>query len=135
MKMGMLEKVPMNVANPLSPGIRHVIDGGSLLHRIRWPMKVITYGQLVDMYVQYVDRQYGPNSQVIFDGYPENTPTAKDEGHMRREGKTTAPNISVDKAIIVNDLQMLASLLLRRKKMQIGSLPKALLNQLKTSSQ
>ena len=79
MKMGMLEKVPMNVANPLSPGIRHVIDGGSLLHHIRWPMKVITYGQLVDRYVQYVDRQYGPNSQVIIDGYPENTPTTKDE--------------------------------------------------------
>ena len=102
MKMGMLEKVSMNVANPLSPGIRHVIDGRSLLHRIRWPMQVITYGQLVDRYVQYVDRQYGPNSQVIFDGYPENTPTTKDEGHMRWEGKTTAPNISVDKAIIVN---------------------------------
>ena len=94
--------VNYQLSNPLSPEIKHVIDGCALLHRIPWPKKVVTYGQLADIYVKYVEREYGPNSEVIFDGYPENTPTCKDECHMRREGKTKAPNINVDENIIVN---------------------------------
>ena len=71
---------------------RQIIDGGSLLHRIPWSKCHMTWIQLIDIYVHYVIRVYGPDSIVVFDDYPTH-PTTKDEAHMRRSG--TAPIISI----------------------------------------
>ena len=68
------------------------------------------WGKLLDIYVQYVIRVYGPNTVVIFDDYPD-YPTTKDEAHTRRSGTSTSAcvclqeNLTVDiskKAFLVN---------------------------------
>ena len=87
---------PQRETNDISIGEAHVtrqiIDGGSLLHRIPRSKCHMTWIQLVNIYVQYVIRVYGPDSIIIFDDYPTH-PTTKDEARMRRSG--TAAIISI----------------------------------------
>ncbi|GFR89263.1 hypothetical protein ElyMa_000790100 [Elysia marginata] len=65
----------------LSPSLHHVLDGGSLLHKISWP-RGTTYKQIADLYVRYVQTQYA-STTVVFDGYALST-TTKDSAHTRR---------------------------------------------------
>ena len=59
----------------------HVLDGGSLLHRI--PLtKGVMFSRICDSYVLYVSAKY-PKAIVIFDGYLSG-PTIKDTTHVRR---------------------------------------------------
>jgi len=44
-----------------------VIDGGTLLHRIRW-VKKATYKACVEQYVWYIQERY-VSSCIVFDGY------------------------------------------------------------------
>jgi 5'-3' exonuclease len=46
-----------------------VIDGGYLLHKVIWN-RSSTFGGICQGYVKYVQRHYGTNVMVIFDGYP-----------------------------------------------------------------
>ena len=54
---------------PLQSNMQYVLDGGSLLHRLRAPWrKGSSFGEIVQAYVQFVDEHY-PNSVVVFNGY------------------------------------------------------------------
>ncbi len=64
-----------------------VLDGGALLHRIKW-MKKVTYKEIADQYVRYVDARYGKCS-IVFDGYGQ-APSIKDHEHQRRVVRTCA---------------------------------------------
>ena len=64
-----------------------VIDGGALLHRIKWEKRA-TYRGVVEQYVWYVQERYGP-SCIVFDGYGY-SPSIKDQEHQRRIRKTCA---------------------------------------------
>ena len=44
-----------------------VVDGGVLLHRVRW-MKGTTFDELCENFVQYVRKHY-KTCTVVFDGY------------------------------------------------------------------
>ena len=44
-----------------------VLDGGSLLHKVKWP-KVGTY-HVVMCYVRYVRSHFGSKAMIVFDGY------------------------------------------------------------------
>jgi hypothetical protein len=57
-----------------------VVDGGALLHRLRW-MKDTTFSSVANLYYGYICRNY-KNPTVIFDGY-ENA-TTKDHERARR---------------------------------------------------
>ena len=59
----------------------YVLDGGSLLHRIKWSKKA-TYKEVAMQYVRYVQLKYG-NAFVVFDGYGHG-PSIKDHEHRRR---------------------------------------------------
>ena len=65
----------------------HVLDGGSLLHRVKWSKKA-TYKEIAMQYVRHVQAKYGL-ACVIFDGY-EQGPSLKDHEHQRRVTKTCA---------------------------------------------
>ena len=65
----------------------HVLDGGALIHRIKW-LKKATYKAIAKQYVTYVRAKYG-HSCIVFDGY-EQGPSIKDHEHQRRVGKTCA---------------------------------------------
>ena len=73
---------------------RQIIDGGSLSHRIPWSKCHMTWIQLINIYVQYVIRVYGPDSIIVFDHYPTH-PTTKDEAHMCRSGTAAIISIQV----------------------------------------
>ena len=95
---------PQHETNNISTGEAHVttrqiIDGGSLLHHIPWSKCHMTWIQLINIYVHYVIRVYGPDSIIVFDDYPTH-PTTKDEAHMRRSG--TAPIISVQEDHLIS---------------------------------
>ena len=57
--------------------ICHVLDGGALIHRIKWPKKA-TYRDVANIYVQYV-QHYG-QSCIVFDGYIQGA-SIKDHEH------------------------------------------------------
>lgn len=49
----------------------NVIDGGFLLHRVVWPKSSeATFQVVCQNYVDYVQRHFGSNAIVVFDGYP-----------------------------------------------------------------
>lgn len=74
-----------------------VIDGGFLLHKVRW-RKGMTYQEVIDIYVKYVQQHYGP-SNIVFDGYA--ACVTKDQEHQRSSsGKKTSANIAVNKTNI-----------------------------------
>ena len=59
------------------------------------------WGKLLDIYVQYVIRVYGPNTVVIFDDYPDH-PTTKDEAHTRHSGTSTSACVSLQENLTVD---------------------------------
>ena len=67
--------------------IHHILDGGALIHRVKWP-KGVTYSEIAKTYVSYVHQHYG-HSCIIFDGYKQG-PSIKDHEHQRRPKKTCA---------------------------------------------
>ena len=79
-------------------GTRYVIDGGSLLQRIPWVVRM-TFGTIFDSYINYLLKHYGSkdNITVVFDGgYLE--PSTKDTTHLRRSkgklGRLIKPALS-----------------------------------------
>lgn len=64
----------------------HVIDGGWLLHRVRWK-KNVTYQAVCEQYESYLSKMYGLCC-IVFDGYQG--PSTKDHEHMRRSGTKSA---------------------------------------------
>ena len=71
---------------------RVVLDGGALIHRVRW-VKGETYDQTCNRYAKHVFDNYS-NCTIVFDGYT--VPSPKDHEHFRREGLgKTSSNITV----------------------------------------
>ena len=69
-----------------------VVDGGALLHRVRW-MKGTTFEELCENYVQYVRKHY-KTCAVVFDGY--GVPSTKSDEHLRRsKGVKKCPTVDV----------------------------------------
>jgi hypothetical protein len=68
----------------LFPKTEHyVLDGGSLLHRLKWT-EGNTYSSIAEAYASFTTELYG-KATVVFDGY--GGPSTKDNTHQRR--KTT----------------------------------------------
>ena len=59
----------------------YVIDGGNLLFKLKWK-KGSTFENIFQSYENYVLKRYGPNTVIVFDGYPEE-PSTKDTTHLR----------------------------------------------------
>lgn len=70
-----LEKVSVPANN-----ICHIIDGGSLLHRVQWDDGK-SFGEIVRSYVSYVHNNY-KEPIVVFDGYE---PSTKDHARKIRQ--------------------------------------------------
>ena len=79
-----------------------VIDGGFLLHKVRWKNGV-TYQEVVNIYRNYVQQDYGPCS-IIF--YGKTGGVTKDQEHQRRiSDKKTSENIEVKETNIAHNDQ------------------------------
>ena len=97
-----LERSIKQDASPNSPTtneLSHVLDGGALLHKVKW-LPNSTYQSILNQYSNYVKTKYG-KCCIVFDGY-ENGPYMKDHEHKRRAGKVSA-------FFKLVDLQMMAT--------------------------
>ncbi|KAG1681696.1 hypothetical protein GQR58_011692 [Nymphon striatum] len=65
----------------VDPNALHVLDGGALLHKVRWSTSV-TYREVCDLYVNHIKSKYGIGT-IVFDGYMDG-PSTKDHEHARR---------------------------------------------------
>ena len=79
----------------LSPQVLYTIDGGALLHRVRW-MKGWTFQNVAEHYMAYVKRYYGKEAYIVFDGYDK--PSTKSIEHTRRSTLNRCPNINIVEA-------------------------------------
>ena len=72
----------------------YVIDGGALLHKVKWAKKA-AYKDILLQYVQYVHAKYGQHTCIVFDGY-ESGPSTKDQEHLGDLGKYLQVSSSVN---------------------------------------
>ncbi|KAG1684201.1 hypothetical protein GQR58_009491 [Nymphon striatum] len=80
-----------NAVNQTVPGTDHyVLDGGSLIHRLKWT-EGFTYSSIADEYASFTVRHYG-KATVVFDGY-EAGPSTKDCSHQRRNRNKNATKV------------------------------------------
>ncbi len=70
----------------------YVLDGGSLLHRLKWQERS-TYSSIACTYASFTYNLYG-KATIVFDGYSRG-PTTKDYAHQRR--KTQGQHIRFNK--------------------------------------
>lgn len=70
------------------PDRRFVLDGGFLLRVVPWS-NLSTFGDIIDTYIAYVQKHYGADAIIVFDGY-EAGPQTKDEKHLRRGTKSSS---------------------------------------------
>jgi len=70
----------------------NVLDGGSLLHRLKWK-EGNTYSSIADDYASFTVEHYG-RATVVFDGY-EVGPSIKDCTHQRRIGKLNRKKVNI----------------------------------------
>ncbi len=71
-----------NVVTDAIPVTEHyVLDGGSLLHRLKWT-EGSTYSSIATTYASFTVRHYG-NATVVFDGY-DGGPSHQSNTHQRR---------------------------------------------------
>ena len=82
-----------NAAELPTSNVAHVIDGGSLLHRVPWT-KGETFSQICSKYVDHVKRKF-VTPTVVLDGY-ENHST-KDITHMRRSKGVVSNTVTFTK--------------------------------------
>lgn len=73
--------------------VAHVLDGGSLLHRVPWHQSE-TCDHICSRYINYIQERYKDNSPVtiVFDGYSKGS-NAKDVTHMRRS-RALGPDVT-----------------------------------------
>ena len=71
----------------LPPNAQYVIDGGYMIHKVRWnpPTDMQTMLSLFGSYL----RRFGSDVVVVFDGY-EHGPSIKDQEHQRRSAMSSA---------------------------------------------
>ncbi|XP_044579087.1 uncharacterized protein LOC123261518 [Cotesia glomerata] len=80
------EKVNIDINNT---NATYIIDGGYLLHRVVWDSEE-TFNVILDKYVQYVRRHFGPRVTVVFDGYDDCTRNIKAAEQRRRTLATSS---------------------------------------------
>jgi hypothetical protein len=66
----------------------YVIDGGFLLHRMKWKASS-SISSICLQYIAYVQKHYGQNCMVVFDGYTDVNSTKRAEQRRRGQTKTS----------------------------------------------
>ena len=70
---------------------RYVLDGGSLLHKLKWK-KGETYGKIARAYADFTKKHYGA-ATIVFDGYGT-SPSIKDNTQQRRGQTNSYPTVN-----------------------------------------
>ena len=73
----------------------YVLDGGSLIHRLKWT-DGSTYNSIADAYASFTVDVHG-NATVVFDGY-DGGPSTKDNAHQRRTRTKVTNKVDISDA-------------------------------------
>ncbi|GBN52434.1 hypothetical protein AVEN_89000-1 [Araneus ventricosus] len=84
-----------------SDNLYFVLDGGSLIHHVVWP-KQETFGDVCTTYMSYINRHYGDEVTVVFDGYPESSVNTK---VIERQKQSTSREIIFNESTVLFDPQ------------------------------
>lgn len=86
-----------------------VVDGGFLLHRMKWKQSS-DVSSICHQYIAYVQKHYGENCMVVFDGYSDIDSTKRAEQKRRGITKTSVDiNFHESTAITVQQEHFLAN--------------------------
>ena len=94
-----LQRELSNVAGLTPQSDVYVVDGGWLLHRIRWKENN-SYRDVFDQYSSYLSMKYGICC-MVFDGYEGRS--IKDIEHKRRTGRMSAEVTTIETAVTHKD--------------------------------
>lgn len=86
----------------------NVIDGGYLLHKVVWnKTPTTTFEMLCSTYINYVQRHFGSNVIVVFDGYPTNAgyQSTKASERARRSALQSATKVVFSSSTMVTIAQ------------------------------
>ena len=72
-----------------------VIDGGALLHMVKWPLN----SKFQELFNTYTDTEV-MKGVVVFDGYTDE-PSIKPTEHARRSSHTASANVTVSETMTV----------------------------------
>lgn len=80
----------------------YVIDGGFLLHRVVWQTRE-QFSCILDKYVNYINNHYGPNTTIVFDGYPQDAAekSIKSAERIRRTRNMPSASVVFDETMMV----------------------------------
>jgi len=80
---------------PFPSGVQYVVDGGYLLHKVRWRASQ-DVSEILPLFRNYLHK-LGPSVEIVFDGYSGGAST-KDHEHVRRTSKVShvAPERQVE---------------------------------------
>jgi len=97
-----------DISSPPGKETVFVIDGGNLLHAVKWQQGV-TYADVALQYLSYVKQHFGCQVTIVFDGYCSG-PSVKDHEHLRRAAKT-GPDVLLEpnKTVYRNQAEFLAN--------------------------
>ena len=81
----------------------YVIDGGFLLHKVRWDTNN-SIEFIVQHYVNYAINNYSRNCTIVFDGYPDglSTKSTKAAERSRRENKNLGREIEFNRQTVIS---------------------------------
>ena len=71
-----------------------------MVERIPWQHD-ITYDHMCKIYVQYVERHYGKQATIIFDGY-QHGPLTKDPSHQWRKVRGVGPQVKLQSSAVIS---------------------------------
>ena len=110
-----------------------VIDGGYLLHKVVWnKTSAVNFGAVCKTYVEYVQRHFGSNAVVVFDGYSDESTqqSTKSWERSRRASlhssakilfnKTTAVTIAPEKFLSNDGNKSRLIALLKNEMAEVG---------------
>ena len=94
-------EVTKSVQTKISSDKTHfVIDGGALFQRIPW-QRGITYDNICEIYIKYVEQHYGKQAKIIFDGYQHGTST-KYPTHQWCKVKGVGPKLKLHGSAVMS---------------------------------
>ena len=84
-----------------SPSVSCVIDGGALLHKVKWTIGS-TFEDVMRSYQDYIQTRFRRyhNVYIVFDGYDDKL-SIKATEHKRRSLQSTSPNVNVTENMIL----------------------------------
>jgi len=93
-----LQPIPLESINITNA--KYVIDGGFLLHRVIWQMRQ-TFELICESYITYVEKHFGTDVNIVFDGYENNAKSIKSSERQRRRLHKKCSDVFFESHMIV----------------------------------